>query len=86
MPLLYGEGEHAFIRLQEEIMKNTTDHTIFAWTSDLYSFTEVPGLLALTPAHFSKSGNYVQPEGFTVCSFLGDKQGNPSPASSNGFI
>jgi hypothetical protein len=69
MPLLYGEGEHAFIRLQEEIMKNTTDHTIFAWTSDLYSFNDVPGLLALTPAHFSKSGKYVQSEGFTVNPF-----------------
>lgn len=69
MPLLYGEGEHAFIRLQEEIMKNTTDHTIFAWTSDFYSFTEVPGLLALTPAHFSNSGKYVQSEGFAVTPF-----------------
>jgi len=69
MPLLYGEGEHAFIRLQEEIMKNTTDHTIFAWTSDSYSFSDIPGLLALTPAHFSKSGNCVQSEGFAVNPF-----------------
>ena len=32
MPLLYGEGQRAFIRLQEEIMKTTEDYTIFAWT------------------------------------------------------
>jgi len=31
MPLLYGEGENAFARLQEEIMKNSEDHSMFAW-------------------------------------------------------
>ncbi|KAI1325475.1 HET-domain-containing protein [Xylariaceae sp. FL0255] len=31
MPLLYGEGEGAFIRLQEEILKVSTDQSIFAW-------------------------------------------------------
>ena len=31
MPLLYGEGSRAFIRLQEEIMKISTDQSIFAW-------------------------------------------------------
>ncbi|KAH7327425.1 heterokaryon incompatibility protein-domain-containing protein, partial [Rhexocercosporidium sp. MPI-PUGE-AT-0058] len=31
MPLLYGEGNNAFKRLQEEIMKQSTDHTLFAW-------------------------------------------------------
>jgi hypothetical protein len=33
MPLLYGEGATAFIRLQEEIIKLSTDHSIFAWQS-----------------------------------------------------
>jgi hypothetical protein len=31
MPLLYGEGKKAFIRLQHEIIKNSDDHSIFAW-------------------------------------------------------
>jgi hypothetical protein len=31
MPLLYGEGERAFTRLQEEIMKGSDDHSLFAW-------------------------------------------------------
>ena len=31
MPLLYGEGNHAFIRLQEEIMKVSDDQTVLAW-------------------------------------------------------
>jgi hypothetical protein len=33
MPMLYGEGERTFIRLQEEIVKKSDDHSIFAWTS-----------------------------------------------------
>ena len=33
MPTLYGEGERAFRRLQEEIMRRTPDQTLFAWTS-----------------------------------------------------
>ncbi|KAF2681715.1 HET-domain-containing protein, partial [Lentithecium fluviatile CBS 122367] len=32
MPLMYGEGgEKAFIRLQEEIMKDSDDQSLFAW-------------------------------------------------------
>ncbi|KAI1122718.1 HET-domain-containing protein [Nemania abortiva] len=31
MPLLYGEGSRAFVRLQEEIIRMTYDHSIFAW-------------------------------------------------------
>ncbi|KAH7076984.1 heterokaryon incompatibility protein-domain-containing protein [Paraphoma chrysanthemicola] len=31
MPLLYGEGKKAFLRLQEEIMKQSDDQTLFAW-------------------------------------------------------
>lgn len=31
MPLLYGEGEKAFVRLQEEIMKDSEDQSLFAW-------------------------------------------------------
>jgi hypothetical protein len=34
MPMLYGEGKHAFIRLQEEIIKKSNDLTIFAWRAD----------------------------------------------------
>lgn len=37
MPLLYGEGTEAFRRLQEEIIKGSTDHSIFAWGMTLRS-------------------------------------------------
>ncbi|KAK4897752.1 hypothetical protein LTR27_004524 [Elasticomyces elasticus] len=32
MPLLYGEGSRAFFRLQEEIIRRSTDNSILAWT------------------------------------------------------
>ncbi|OBZ69472.1 hypothetical protein A0H81_10579 [Grifola frondosa] len=31
MPTIYGEGNQAFIRLQHEIIRKTSDHSIFAW-------------------------------------------------------
>ena len=31
MPTLYGEGRHAFQRLQAELAKHSTDATLFAW-------------------------------------------------------
>ncbi|KAF1975016.1 HET-domain-containing protein, partial [Bimuria novae-zelandiae CBS 107.79] len=31
MPLIYGEGENAFMRLQQQIMRTSDDHSIFAW-------------------------------------------------------
>jgi ankyrin repeat protein len=55
MPLLYGEGEKAFTRLQEEIMKVSDDHSLFAWkSSEKYS-----GLLATSPAAFFNSGEII---------------------------
>lgn len=52
MPLLYGEGEKAFLRLQLEIIKDSDDHSVFAWPIE----REEPqlGLLADTPAAFKK--------------------------------
>ncbi|KAK1633876.1 hypothetical protein BDP81DRAFT_463010 [Colletotrichum phormii] len=37
MPLLYGEGEKAFARLQSEILQDTNDLSILAWTSTLWN-------------------------------------------------
>lgn len=49
MPLLYGEGSRAFIRLQEEIIKQIDDQTIFAWPMPR---PEPCGLLAPSPKVF----------------------------------
>lgn len=56
MPLLYGEGkERAFLRLQEEIMKYSDDHTLFLWKNeDQYG----SGLLAHSPDCFRSTGHY----------------------------
>ncbi|KAE9964419.1 hypothetical protein BLS_004887 [Venturia inaequalis] len=63
MPMLYGEGTHAFIRLQEEIIRRTEDYTIFAWTAD--PLNNIPrGLFASFPADFKLSGrSFAAPEG-----------------------
>jgi hypothetical protein len=34
MPLLYREGKKAFYRLQLEIIKNSSDESVFAWGQD----------------------------------------------------
>jgi hypothetical protein len=67
MPLLYGEGERAFIRLQEEIMKTSDDQTLFAWEyedsatrSQLRRFTYSP--FARSPAVFKNSGQFIPDE------------------------
>lgn len=51
MPLLYGEGERAFSRLQEEIIKQSSDDSIFAWSSKLVWGS----VLALRPSNFHHS-------------------------------
>ena len=56
MPLLYGEGEKAFKRLQHEILQSTNDESIFAWTDD-QAWTS--GLLAESPANFADSGDFI---------------------------
>ncbi|KAK4211988.1 HET-domain-containing protein, partial [Rhypophila decipiens] len=42
MPLLYGEAEKAFLRLQEEICRTSDDQTIFAWQHGTLSSSEQP--------------------------------------------
>lgn len=57
MPLLYGEGRKAFIRLQEAIIQQSDDETIFAWSG-------VPengsGLLAGYPEAFALGRHIVR--------------------------
>ncbi len=50
MPPLYGEGRNAFRRLQEEIMKQSADTTLFAWTGR--SVSPKKCLFAASPADF----------------------------------
>ena len=58
IPLLYGEGSKAFIRLQEEIIRVSNDQSIFCWTWN----DDVPqgwvSMLAPSPSTFSDSADY----------------------------
>ncbi|KAK4461563.1 HET domain-protein, partial [Cladorrhinum samala] len=54
LPLLYGEGENAFIRLQEEIIKESNDLSLFAWRVDSKAAKRQKhwGILARSPKDF----------------------------------
>lgn len=58
MPLLYGEENKAFLRLQLEIIQRSYDQSIFAWgfTSKVVSLY---GVLADTPASFKRCGDII---------------------------
>lgn len=74
MPMIYGEGgEHAFLRLQEQILRNTRDDSILAWglnskASQLSNKSNDLGLarpgriLATAPSEFANSGHVVTKE------------------------
>lgn len=58
MPMIYGEGgQNAFHRLQEQIMKDSNDHSIFAWTHETNkrSSEDGHGLLADHPRDFARA-------------------------------
>jgi hypothetical protein len=59
MSLLYGEGERAFIRLEETIIESSDDHSIFAWTLRGELERTNGGLLATSPLQFKHSGSII---------------------------
>ncbi|GAW15405.1 hypothetical protein ANO14919_048140 [Xylariales sp. No.14919] len=56
MPMLYGEGQRAFLRLQEEIVKDTNDLSIFAWRTAAKG-QKYHGVFARSPAEFGECGS-----------------------------
>jgi hypothetical protein len=65
MPLLYGEGDRAFIRLEEEILKQSSDQSLFAW-NPLFEKNSwdhpddfLCGIFAPSPACFADSRDIV---------------------------
>lgn len=51
MPTFYGEGRNAFYRLQEEIMRNSSDTSLFAWTDTIYPLSDIPEMINLCKRH-----------------------------------
>lgn len=71
MPLLYGEGDKAFFRLQEEIIKTSGDQSLFAWGYNQVDLESDEGLLSSETSHgpfvsypsqFQHSGHIVPDE------------------------
>lgn len=62
MPLLYGEGDRAFQRLQEEVIKSRDDDSLLAWgyrlTSKANSTTNIGSVLAQSPSDFRHCHNF----------------------------
>jgi hypothetical protein len=73
MPIIYGgDGNQAFSRLQQEIMKDTRDYSILAWGLDLgesipSQSTDVisGGALATAPSDFANCGHIVPGKQYT---------------------
>jgi hypothetical protein len=63
MPLLYGEGHNAFIRLQEELVRQTEDLSLLLWSDPERYVESRPmsgnfSVLASSSAFFGKGGPY----------------------------
>ena len=59
IPIMYGEGHKAFLRLQEEILRTHSDHTIFVWDwreADAISYPDMDSshLFAPSPDAFKR--------------------------------
>ena len=57
LPLLYGEGSKAFLRLQFEIVRNSSDESIFAWSDN---GLDSGSIFARSPKAFAQCGNVVE--------------------------
>lgn len=78
MPLLYGEGPKAFVRLQEEVLKTTQDLSVLAWGFD----KPWQQTAALSRGH-ERSGNVLAP---SVTYFRGLNEDDCRPILRDMFI
>ena len=79
MPLLYGEGKKAFIRLQEEIMKSSSDYSLFAW-----GIIDQPG--GNEPANPDESGSHLMTWKKDITPLKGLLAGSPRAFVDSGSI
>ncbi|KAK0631286.1 hypothetical protein B0T14DRAFT_559101 [Immersiella caudata] len=89
LPLLYGEEEKAFRRLQEEIIRTTPDLTILisrqpepmAALSSIPREEVISGVLANSPRAFSGSGSITKGEAFKQPEFNMTRRGIKIPSN-----
>ena len=67
MPLIYGEGSAAFMRVQEELLKRYDDESIFAWEAPPNEAITMPlsGLLSPSITYFRASHRFLKPRIWT---------------------
>jgi hypothetical protein len=85
MPIMYGERERAFLRLQEEILKITNDHSVFAWNRWHGFRPREPKAgnathLAYFPEEFVLEGQIV------TCPVVGLSEYSPESRNGNGAV
>lgn len=66
MPLLYGEGSKAFMRLQHEIVRQSTDKSILAWSDNPGSGISYQPVFAPSPNSFAREAMF---DWFDSCSY-----------------
>ncbi|KAK3339171.1 heterokaryon incompatibility protein-domain-containing protein [Neurospora tetraspora] len=81
MPLLYGEGQKAFKRLQLEIMRQCYDPSILAWASS-DSYAVIEGVLAQSPSMFESCGGVTWS---TADGVMGDRYNGDGSHQPNNF-
>ncbi len=91
MPLIYGEGRKAFLRLQQEIMKSTIDHSLFAWGKVVHETSErcsKDQVLGLEPIEWKPPEMRLQHMGLLAESptYFKDCEAHTLPDSSSVFI
>jgi hypothetical protein len=90
LPMLYGEGDRAFVRLQEEIMKRSEDYTIFAWKSSGPGPSR-RGLFARSPSEFTErlqAGSKTIPSLYGISQYTRPSHQiyNPAAMTSRGLL
>lgn len=61
MPMIYGEQEKAFLRLQQHIIQKSKDESIFAWATEFPGNTKTySGLFAPSPLAYASCSDIVQ--------------------------
>lgn len=64
MPMIYGEREKAFLRLQQHIIQKSKDESIFAWNMDFPgSIRAYSGLYAPSPLAYARCSEIIKTDG-----------------------
>ena len=64
MPMIYGEREKAFLRLQQQIIQKSKDESIFAWDMEFPGNTKAySGLFSPSPLAYASCSDIIQTSG-----------------------